>query len=70
MGLDHPDVICPIVQAPIKLSEAFILGLPVALILVGPLVLTHDVQTVRTVARYTMTPTLTPTRSLIGSRNC
>ena len=63
-GLDDPDVIGPIVQVPIKLSEAFLMGLPVALILVGPLVLVDDVQSFRseglrpntTVARLLIPP--------------
>jgi hypothetical protein len=47
IGLDDPESIGPIVPVPIKLSEAFVLGLPVVVILVGPLVLIHDVQSFR-----------------------
>ena len=42
-----PDHISRIVQGPIKLNHAFILGLPVVLFLIGPLVLIHDVQSFR-----------------------
>jgi hypothetical protein len=47
IGLDHSDHISRIVQGPIKLNHAFILGLPVVLFLIGPLVLIHDVQSFR-----------------------
>jgi hypothetical protein len=47
VGLDDPDHISRLVQVPIKLNEAFIMGLPVALVLVVPLVLIHDVRSFR-----------------------
>ena len=48
IGLDDPDRLSAIVTIAIKLNEAFLLGLPIAFLLVAPLVFIHDVQSFRT----------------------
>jgi hypothetical protein len=47
ISVDDPKGLGPTVIAPIKLCGGLILGLPIAFVLLGPLVLAHDVQSFR-----------------------